>query len=694
MRPTIARAPRIARRGRRASRGDRWTHAGDGRARRSRGWQWADGIGAARHGRRVRLSAGPARVRLKPDTTTAEGAFVRRKPAHLERIRPMGIEERPADPQRDSPTRAPSRAVSVASVSADGRARSSSEYWSTRPGAGSTSIVTMSIAAWGGCDSRSSTRSVRSTLASRIAAGNCSMRACARAIDEPQIQVDRRRAPVGALERRGQRLEQPRQHERQRLQRRRSATRARCARGSAARRDRARADPHRRPRHALQRDAGLSQPRRQRPGRQRRQLAERRQPPAREDLEPIADLLGPDADSQTGRGSLCVGCHGTRISRSSATHDDASGPVTRRARRNASSRTGASAAATSSVSTASPGNAADSNIARDLRRRHRHALDRDLFDGRSCDPRRSASREQVRDPHPRESSRPVCELGANRRRIAEQTPQPADIEHDAVAAVALQPRRKLFRDGDRHIGSPGRSQARIQRRHDRSQLLAPTTRGWCPIPAAGARDPIVPSSARATGAGHRAAVARFAASAAVSCHRDRRAAGTARQMFGRHQQRHRLAAFDHARQAKPGRERQRANRRGGTSARSSTTSPNPPACSTRFIALSARVASPVSRIHNSRDRSSPVGRGRFRIEAIAGIDERHQLATRRRPPPSARQTAAVRPDERPPTISDRCPRRRPPPSAASIAGTPVAARSSARCRAAARASAAALRSSA
>ena len=40
-----------------------------------------------------------------------------------------------------------------------------------------------------------------------------------RAIGQPQIEADRRRAAVGALERRRQRLEQPREHERQRLER-------------------------------------------------------------------------------------------------------------------------------------------------------------------------------------------------------------------------------------------------------------------------------------------------------------------------------------------------------------------------------------------------------------------------------------------------------------------------------------------
>ena len=54
------------------------------------------------------------------------------------------------DPQRRSPTSAPSRAVSVASVSAEGIARSRSEYWTMRAGAGSISRVTTSMAAAGG----------------------------------------------------------------------------------------------------------------------------------------------------------------------------------------------------------------------------------------------------------------------------------------------------------------------------------------------------------------------------------------------------------------------------------------------------------------------------------------------------------------------------------------------------------------
>ena len=101
-----------------------------------------------------------------------------------------------------------------------------------------------------------------------------------RAIDEPQLQMDGRGAPVRTLERRGQRLEQPRQHERQRLQpvnRPFELDAFEEARHIGIGHERARIDSTR---HALQGDAGLPQPCGQRPGRQRRQLAERRKPPS------------------------------------------------------------------------------------------------------------------------------------------------------------------------------------------------------------------------------------------------------------------------------------------------------------------------------------------------------------------------------------------------------------------------------
>ena len=57
-------------------------------------------------------------------------------------------------------------------------------------------------AAGGGCDSRSSRMSVRSTRASRIGAGSCSARVVTLARDERQLRGDRHRAAIGPLERR------------------------------------------------------------------------------------------------------------------------------------------------------------------------------------------------------------------------------------------------------------------------------------------------------------------------------------------------------------------------------------------------------------------------------------------------------------------------------------------------------------
>ena len=74
------------------------------------------------------------------------------------------------------------------------------------------------MAAGGGCDSRSSSTSVRSVRTSRIGDGSCRRRACDLARDEPQLDMQDRRAAIAALEARRQRFEQPRQHERQRLE--------------------------------------------------------------------------------------------------------------------------------------------------------------------------------------------------------------------------------------------------------------------------------------------------------------------------------------------------------------------------------------------------------------------------------------------------------------------------------------------
>ena len=76
------------------------------------------------------------------------------------------------------------------------------------------------MAAGGGCDSRSSSASVRSVRTSRIGAGSSQASAHAPPVrDEPRAcTCSTAGAAIAPLETRRQRLEQPRQHERQRLE--------------------------------------------------------------------------------------------------------------------------------------------------------------------------------------------------------------------------------------------------------------------------------------------------------------------------------------------------------------------------------------------------------------------------------------------------------------------------------------------
>jgi hypothetical protein len=57
----------------------------------------------------------------------------------------------------------------------------------------------------------------------------------------------------------------------------------------------------------------------------------------------------------------------------------------------------------------------------------------------------------------------ALELHANRLRITEQTAEPAEIEHDAGAAVPLPARRKIFRHRRRKIRQSRRAKAAINR---------------------------------------------------------------------------------------------------------------------------------------------------------------------------------------------------------------------------------------
>ena len=156
--------------------------------------------------------------------------------------------------------------------------------------------------------------------------------------------------------------------------------------------------------------------------------------------------------------------------------------------------------------------------------------------------------------------------------------------------------------------------------------------------------------------GRRAAVAASPGVAAPHLDRDRRAARAARQM---------LAATSSATVWLPSITRARRNQvvngsartaAARTSARSSTTSPNPPACSTRFIALSARVASPRlanpqqvatdrapsaaadSGSNDRRYRRAPPARHARRPRASARTDDRRPA--RRAPADDLREMAA------------------------------------------------------
>ena len=110
-----------------------------------------------------------------------------------------------------------------------------------------------------------------------------------RPIDQPQVQMNGRGAAIGALERRRQRLEQAREHERQRLEaidRPFELDLFEKAWHVGIGHERADIDAQR---QTLERHASLPQPRRQLARWQRRQLAERRQSPSRENRK---GLLG------------------------------------------------------------------------------------------------------------------------------------------------------------------------------------------------------------------------------------------------------------------------------------------------------------------------------------------------------------------------------------------------------------------
>ncbi len=498
---------------------------------------------------------------------------------------------------------------------------------------------------------------MRSTFGSRMAAGSGSTRAVRRcdrrAADRSWMAAAPRSARSSA---RRQRIEQAGEHERQGLQ---PVNRP------------LELDALEKPRHIRIRDertadrlprasccsampACPSRADRSR-GRQRRELAERRQIPSAEGRRRL-------------RGSFYARSRGLRSAADLATHRTRRRRESRRRLRSTRAARVPAPTPRRSVTTVSPGNADDSSTRRPASgpsRRARPAFPenqrairrpRQIRDPR--DPRPAIRIRVMRDRRQQPDPRPVsvARCGQHRCaislpiavRVAEQAAQSPDIEHHAVGAVTLHARRKLFRHGrDARLAMDGCAEAGEQR-HDVSascrQSAVSVARPCSRRARSERRRPTRAASARglATGVPGR-----------DESKRNRHAARAPRQLLGRHKQRDGLAAFDDAREAKPGRERQLPQGRiACTSARSSDDRPKPPACSTRFIALSARDASPVSRIHNS-----VTDRGLRPRPMPDRTDRRYRSAppARRAQPPaaSARHNTVVRPDDRRPTISDR-----------------------------------------
>ena len=133
--------------------------------------------------------------------------------------------------------------------------------------------------------------------------------------------------------------------------------------------------------------------------------------------------------------------------------------------------------------------------------------------------------------------------------------------------------------------------------------------------------------------------------------------------------------------------------RRGTSARSSTTTPNPPALSTSAVALSARETArcsgdsppfpctgdcpPSPRTQSSRSRTTPAETAEATSNRSSGS---MQAASSPRAvvPASSACTSAVRPVDPSPVISEICPRAMPPPSDRSSASCPIGTARSAR----------------
>ena len=235
--PTIARGPRIARHGRQASLADRRRHAWDGRVRRPPGWRWADGSVAARHCRVSDPSACRRKLRAKPR---------RNHPAQIgaSRTRPVR-ENRGGQPGRSVIRRPTHRAWRSASRAFRRRPRPLEQRILQHAPRRRIDLDRHDVDGRRG-RMRFEVEHEKRAQHLGIAHGGRQLQhpRMPRAIDEPQIQMDGRGAPVRALERRATTARAVARARTPAARARRSAIRARCARGNGAHRDRARADSH------------------------------------------------------------------------------------------------------------------------------------------------------------------------------------------------------------------------------------------------------------------------------------------------------------------------------------------------------------------------------------------------------------------------------------------------------------------
>ena len=231
-----------------------------------------------------------------------------------------------------------------------------------------------------------------------------------RPVGEPQVQAQRHAAAIGCFERGGQRFEQPRKDERQRLQQLdRPFELERCDEPAhpGIGDERPRIDAAR---QALVGDAGRTEPRRQVGGGQCREFADRRQPPPRQDVErPRGACRSAASRTRSAGGRIKVGV-------------DLGGEILKDGEWNVMQRLSRIAGRDGDASAG-----AGQQDRRGLRDGDRHL-------------RRAGTREML----------------GYRARVAEQPLQAGHIEHDRAAGTPFDARRKLPRDRHQPIEWPPR----------------------------------------------------------------------------------------------------------------------------------------------------------------------------------------------------------------------------------------------